>query len=85
MSAPLFSTVTFTHEALPNSNPLTWSGSPSARAVIKSPSIPCGISGSPAVFDDGWWHRPTSPHEFVHGALEARAKNLYPAEAVSDC
>src|SRR6185312_8886382 len=52
--APPFSTVTFTPEDEPDGClEIAWSGSPSARAIIKS------HVGSPAVFDDGQWHQPT--------------------------
>ncbi len=58
-----FSTVTFTPEALARWLPRkSWSGSPSARAVIKSPNFLRSI-GPPAVFDDGWRHVHASPHE----------------------
>jgi hypothetical protein len=47
----------------------TWSGSPSARAIIKS------LCGSPAVFDDGQWHQPTSyRHGLAAGTYRVRSK-----------
>jgi hypothetical protein len=50
------------------SSKIAWSGSPSARAIIKS------LVGSPAVFDDGWRHMHASPHEFNSKSRRATAR-----------
>jgi len=63
--------VTFTPEDEPDGClEIAWSGSPSARAIIKS------HVGSPAVFDDGQWHQPTGPHEFNGARYIARLSTI---------